>query len=164
MTNETVRFDPNAEPDGRRFRDALGRFATGVTVVTCASDAGPQGMTVNSFTSVSLDPPLVLWCPAKSAGRYDVFLRAERFSIHILSADQQKLCMGFAAGPNPFDQMDWTTNAYGTPILPQAMVRFDCSPHAVHDGGDHSILVGHVDHVTRQDGDPMIYYAGGFRA
>lgn len=163
MTSQTHSFDPSAE-NSRAFRDALGRFATGVTVVTCASDTGPLGMTVNSFTSVSLDPPLVLWCPAKLAGRHDVFVGAKHFAIHILAADQQDLCMGFATGPNPFDRIDWQGDANGTPILPHAIARFDCSHHAVHDGGDHSILVGRVDRVSLQDGDPMIYYAGGFRA
>ena len=162
MTAHSHGFNPSLE-DARAFRDALGRYATGVTIVTCASDAGPQGMTVNSFTSLSLDPPLVLWCPAKSANRHDMFVGAKHFSIHILSDAQKDFCMGFAKGPSPFDQVDWTPDANGTPILPGTLARFDCMHHAVHDGGDHSILVGRVLNVELTDGTPLIYYGGGFR-
>ncbi len=161
MTAHPNSFDPSVE-DSRAFRDALGRFATGVTVVTCASDAGPQGMTVNSFTSLSLTPPLVLWCPAKSANRHDMFTKAAHFSIHILSDAQKDLCIGFAKDTSPFDTIDWQADANGTPILANTIARFDCTHHAVHDGGDHSILVGRVVKVELGAGDPLVYYQGRF--
>lgn len=162
MTAMPQSFDPALE-DTRAFRNALGLYATGVTVVTCQTPDGPLGMTVNSFTSLSLDPPLVLWCPAKDAGRHDAFVGTSHFAIHVLSSAQKDLCMQFAKSGNPFADLDWTPSAQGTPLLSGALARFECAHHAVHDGGDHSILVGRVETVTTQEGSPLIYHAGNFK-
>jgi len=144
------------------FRDALGTFTTGVTVVTCRSEAGPLGITANSFTSVSLDPALVLWCPAKSSSRFQSFVHADRFAIHVLRTDQQELGRHFATDGLSFDGIDWTEDANGVPLINQCLARFDCHRFAIHDGGDHAIIVGQVTLVTKSDGAPLIFNRGQF--
>ncbi|AZQ67792.1 flavin reductase [Silicimonas algicola] len=156
-----IRFVPG--PDSQTdFREALGAFATGVTVVTCRSSHGPLGITANSFSSVSLDPPLVLWCPAKSSSRFDAFVRAKRFAIHVLRRDQQPLCRRFASEGLAFEGLDWREDAAGVPELDGCLARFECASEAVHDAGDHAIVVGLVLAVTRQRGEPLIFAGGRY--
>lgn len=155
-------FDPAAET-GRRFRDALGRFASGVTVVTAASPHGGIGMTANSFSSVSMDPPLVMWCPAKSSSRYGVFSQARSFSIHVLAADQEHVARAFAASGTAFDAVDVRLTTQGVPVFDDCLARFDCHTHALHDAGDHSILLGHVREARFRTGTPLIFSQGAFR-
>jgi flavin reductase (DIM6/NTAB) family NADH-FMN oxidoreductase RutF len=138
----------------REFRTALGQFPTGVTVVTTETPQGLVGITANSFSSLSLDPPLVLWSPARASRRYGVFAEARQFSIHILSDQQSELCTHFTrdgALPEP-----------GTLAAPleDALVRLDCTFHASHDGGDHTIIVGHVQAVQMRAGTPLLFHAG----
>ena len=144
---EEITFHPDTAED-RLLREALGRFATGVTVVTAMTPEGPIGMTVNSFTSVSLRPPLVLWCPARVSKRHDLFAAAPQWSVHILASAQLETCLRFTRGGVGFDGLEPAFGPEGVPILPGAAARFDCSAHALHDGGDHSILVGRVARVT----------------
>ncbi|WP_198026332.1 flavin reductase family protein, partial [Paracoccus sphaerophysae] len=99
---DAISFHPESEP-GRLFREALGRFATGVTVVTTDGPEGPVGMTVNSFTSVSLDPPLVLWCPARASSRHAAFAGAQAWSVHVLGAEQLDVCLRFTRGGAGFE-------------------------------------------------------------
>ncbi|SNX67574.1 flavin reductase (DIM6/NTAB) family NADH-FMN oxidoreductase RutF [Cereibacter ovatus] len=153
-------FAPDA--DSRAFREALGRFATGVTVVTVLTDDGPAGMTANSFASVSLDPPLVLWSPARSSSRFDWFAGAAHFTIHVLDADQQDLAARFTRGGAGFDGLAYRANPEGVPLLPTPLARFDCSRHAIHDGGDHAIVVGRVLRATMRQGDPLLFAQGRF--
>ncbi|QUS35674.1 flavin reductase family protein [Falsirhodobacter algicola] len=154
-----VEFQPDAA-DTRRLRDALGRFATGVTVVTIAGPDGPMGMTANSFASVSLDPPLVLWSPARSSGRFEHFAKAKHYAIHVLSAEQVALCPAFSRGGSAFGGLDVTMNEQGVPLLDGALARFECEQHATHEGGDHLIVVGRVTKVTLREGEPLLF-AGG---
>ena len=156
-------FDP-AGADPRAFRNALGQFVTGVTVVTCATKDGPIGITANSFASVSHDPPLVLWSPAKDSQRYASFMAAERFAIHVLSRDQAALCRGFARNAESFDLADWSASADGVPLIEGCLARFECSTEAQHDAGDHSIVVGRVLRVTTHPGAPLTFSAGVFGA
>ncbi|MEP2532953.1 flavin reductase family protein [Shimia sp.] len=149
-------FDPTAE-NQRIYRDALGCFATGITIVTAPTPTGPIGMTANSFSSISLDPPLVLWSPAKKSQRYPLFAGADRFAIHVLRADQKDLALEFARRGDAFDQVAWHTNALNVPLIDDCLARFDCQTHAIHDGGDHAIIVGHVVHVTLNDGAPLVF-------
>nr|WP_201156434.1 flavin reductase family protein [Rhodobaculum claviforme] len=158
---EALEFTPGPET-ARLLRDALGRFATGVTVVTVASDMGPVGITANSFTSVSLDPPLVLWCPARGSRRFAHFADAAHFSIHVLGADQMELSRRFASGPGTFDAIPETLSPEGVPCLPGVLARFDCALHAAHDGGDHSIVVGRVLRSALGDGAPLVFAGGGY--
>ena len=146
----------------RLFRDACGRFATGVAVVTCQPDGGePVGITVNSFTSVSLDPPLVLFCIDRAAQSLPGFLAAGRFAVHVLGADQRALSSRFASpGANKFEGVDWTHGACG-PILPDVLARFDCARHAMQDGGDHLILLGRVEAIALAPWRPPLLYAAG---
>ncbi len=161
MTAHATSFDP-AAGDSRAFRDALGRFGTGVTVVTCATPSGPLGITANSFASVSLEPPLVLWSPAKSSQRYPFFMAAERFAIHVMGADQFDCCHAFARDGAAFDRYDWHTGDGGVPLIDGCLSRFECQTSATHDGGDHSIIVARVTRVTTQDGDPLLFFAGQY--
>lgn len=161
MNALTHSFDP-AQEDGRAFRDALGRFGTGVTVVTCATPNGPLGITANSFASVSLDPPLVLWSPAKSSSRYPFFMAAKHFAIHVVGDDQMELCKGFARDGGAFAQHDWELSARDVPLLNGCLSRFECTTEAVHDGGDHSIIVARVTHVTTRLGNPLMFFGGSY--
>ena len=145
----------------REFRDALGRFATGVTVVTCAAD-GPLGITANSFASVSLDPPLVLWSPARFSRRFDAFAEARHFAVHVLGQEQSALCEGFSASGDAFDGLAWAPNAEGVPVIDGCLARFECRTHARHDGGDHDILVGRVLRAASRGGAPLVFSAGAY--
>jgi flavin reductase (DIM6/NTAB) family NADH-FMN oxidoreductase RutF len=150
-------------PDTQRdFRDALGRFATGVTLVTCDSDIGPLGITANSFASLSLDPPLVLWSPARSSRRFAAFTAARHFAIHILRDDQLPLARAFTHHGQAWDQADWHASPEGVPLIDDVLARFDCRLHAIHDGGDHAIVVGEVTAAIIGDGAPLVFAGGGY--
>jgi flavin reductase (DIM6/NTAB) family NADH-FMN oxidoreductase RutF len=153
-------FTPEADPRG--FRNALGRFATGVTVITTATDAGPMGFTANSFAAVSLDPALVLWSPAKASARFDVFATAAFFTIHILGADQSDLGARFLRGGMGFDGLPHDIAPEGVPIIPGVLARFDCARHAQYDGGDHAIIIGRVLRAAYTDGAPLVFSQGGY--
>ncbi len=148
--------------DTRALRDALGRFATGVTVITCATPDGPLGITANSFASVSLDPPLVLWSPAKASRRYAAFAGAERFAVHVLSDTQGDVGRGFVRDGAAFDGLDWSAQHDGTPLIAGCLARFHCARHAVHEAGDHSIVVGRVLAADYGLGDPLIFVTGRY--
>ncbi|WP_136439777.1 flavin reductase family protein [Pacificoceanicola onchidii] len=161
MNALTKTFDP-AQVDNRAFREALGRFGTGVTVITCETGTGPLGITANSFSSLSLDPPLVMWAPAKNSSRYPFFMATQRFAIHVIAQDTAEICSAFARDGDAFDQFDWERNDYGVPILNNCLSRFECVTHATHDGGDHSIVVGRVERVTTGDGAPLLFFGGDY--
>lgn len=158
-TNDLQSFVPST--DTKRFRSALGQFATGVTVVTARTDDGPIGITANSFASVSLDPPLVLWSPAKVSNRFVHFTAAQNYAIHVLGADQIDLCHHFANKPD-FAGIDWATCPDGAPLLAGCLTRFECRRVAVHDGGDHVIIIGEVKKVTFREGAPLLFSGGRF--
>ena len=126
------------------LRRAFGRFGTGVTIVTVQTDHGPLGMTANSFSSVSLTPPLVLWSPALGSKRHDAFARAQHFAIHIVGADQQDLADSFAVRGDAFDAFGWAAGPNGAPTLGGCLATFHCDTFAVHPAGDHSIILGKV--------------------
>lgn len=153
-------FDPMTS--ARTYRDALGCFATGVTVVTCASARGPLAMTANSFASVSLDPPLVLWSPGKTSSRYAAFMAARHYAIHVLRTDQADLAARFARDGTAFDGTAWTTDANGTPHLTDCLSRFDCLTRDQHDAGDHTIIVGLVQNAAHGPGQPLVFAQGAY--
>lgn len=140
-------FTPAADTQ-RALRCAFARFATGVTVVTAMSERGPIGITANSFTSVSLDPPLLLWCPAKMSRRHDAFVTAERFALHVMGTQQDDITWGFANTAEAFEHCDWETSEHGVPLIAGCPVRFECSRRDRLDAGDHTVLVGHIDRVA----------------
>ncbi|WPY94185.1 flavin reductase family protein [Limimaricola variabilis] len=156
---EITGFVPDAE-NTRLLRDAFGRFATGVTIVTVAGEDGPVAITANSFSSLSLDPPLVLWSPDKGSRRFGHFANATHYAIHVLSADQADLCFGVSKDAWKLGDHDLECNASGVPVIPGALARFDCTREATHDGGDHVIVVGRVDRAELRDGAPLVFYAG----
>lgn len=146
----------------RQLRDALGRFATGVTVVTTMTPEGPLGITANSFASVSLAPPLVLWSPARKSARFPAFEAALYFAIHVLSRDQQDLAERFARPGDAFAGLDYTRGEGETPLIEGCAARFECRHAAGHDGGDHLIVVGEVLRLTQADLPPLVFYRGGY--
>lgn len=149
-------------PDtARALRSAFGRFATGVTVVTAASPRGPIGITANSFTSVSLDPPLLLWCPAKSSRRHDAFANAGHFALHVMGTEQDAITWAFANTANAFEHCTCTLSEHGVPLIGGCPVRFECSIRDLVDAGDHSVIIGHVDRVTVEDGPEARVFLGG---
>lgn len=152
-------FTPGADTL-RAYRDALGAFATGVTLVTIDGPDGPMGFTANSFASLSMDPPLVLWSVAKSARRYPFFASAAHFAIHVLAADQAGLIERFHRTGPGFEGLDHALDTRKVPLLAGALARFDCEQHATHEGGDHQIVVGRVTRVVCQDGAPLVFLKG----
>ncbi|WP_406735742.1 flavin reductase family protein [Thioclava sp. GXIMD4215] len=151
--------------DMRAFRAALGRFATGVTVVTARRDepeAGPLGIVANSFASVSLDPPLVLWSPARASVRHAHFTAAKAFSIHVLHDAQADLILRFGRNGAGFDGLSYDLNAEDVPVLPDFHARFDCVTEAMHEGGDHTIIIGRVMRFATGSGTPMLFAHGAF--
>lgn len=152
-------FVPGPE-NQRAFRDALGRFATGVTVVTTEADGNPLGITVNSFASLSLDPPLVLWAPARWSRRFAAFEAAGRFAIHVIGSHQRDVAQAFVRDGGAFDRIDWHRGAEAVPLIEGCLARFDCTRWAVHDGGDHAIVVGRVEAVDVGEGEPLLFTGG----
>ena len=147
-----------------RLRQALGTFATGVTVVTTidAKDK-PRGFTANSFTSVSLDPPLVLVCLAKDAATSPVFMNSEYFCVNILAEDQQDIAAVFASqGHDRFENVSWQTALHGSPLLDGALTRFECKRFSTTDAGDHTIIVGEVLDFETSGRSPLVYCSGSY--
>lgn len=155
-----------AGSDARTLRDALGCFATGVTVLTTrAADGKPVGLTANSFTSVSLDPPLLLVCLANGAGSLPAFLTAEHFTVNVLHIGQQPVSGRFASKvEDRFAETDWEEWEGKVPIIRHSLASFECARHEVYDGGDHKILVGRVTRVRFEpQRDPLLFFRGKYR-
>jgi len=151
--------------DQRSFRAALGAFATGVAVAAAPGRGGPAaGVTVNSFTSVSLDPPLVLFCLDRSAQSLEAFEGADHFAVSVLAEDQRELSVRFASqAPDRFDGVRTTPGLGGAPVLEGCLAAVECRRHALHDGGDHVILVGLVERVRHAAGGrPLLYFRGRY--
>ncbi|ABI78427.1 flavin reductase family protein [Hyphomonas neptunium ATCC 15444] len=152
--------------DARTLRDALGCFATGVTIMTASDASGqPVGLTANSFTSVSLDPPLLLACIAKTAASSEVFREAETFAVNVLHIGQQPTSIRFSRrDEDRFGATPWEPGLNGTPVLTGSLATFECARHAVHDGGDHIILIGQVERARFEPRrDPLLYFRGKYR-
>ena len=151
--------------DSREFRQALGRFPTGVTVLSTLDAAGqPVGLTVSSFNSVSLDPPLILWCLSLNSGSLEAFTQGRGYVVNVLSAAQLDLALRFAGKHRDgrFVGVDWEPGIEGAPRLAGCAAWFDCSHHAQHDAGDHRLFIGAVQHCAQQAQPPLIYHAGQF--
>ncbi len=147
-----------------RLRQVLGNFATGVTVITAAADDGPVGMAANSFTSVSLDPPLVLFCAGKSSTTWPDIEAAGRFCVNILGSDHADLSNQFATKDlDRFADVSHRTEATGSPVLDEAIAWLDCEQVALHDAGDHVIVVGQVLALDAvDDASPLLFFRGGY--
>jgi flavin reductase (DIM6/NTAB) family NADH-FMN oxidoreductase RutF len=166
MADEASTSEYRSGHDARALRDALGCFATGVTVVTCLkSDGKPAGLTVNSFTSVSLEPPLLLVCLHKMAASAPALTEASHFAINVLQTGQQPASIRFATrDEDRFGTTPWSCGEAGAPILKDSLGVFECERFAVYDGGDHHILVGQVVKASFDAGlDPLLFFRGSYR-
>ena len=154
--------------DSRAFRHALGCFPTGIAVMTAvAEEASHIGITVNSFASVSLDPPLVLWCIDRRSRRYPAFAQASGFTVSILASGHKDVSSKLAtAGEHTLDGIDLVPTELGPPALRDALAVFECARESVQDAGDHAILIGRVLRFSRNDGAgaPLVYFQGKYGA
>ncbi len=151
--------------DPKEFRFALGNFPTGVTIITSVTEGGELlGATANSFSSVSLNPPLVLFSLDRAAYSLDAYMKAGVFAVNVLSLDQQSLSNRFAkALDSKWDGITYETWETGAPILPGTVASFDCSVWNTYDGGDHVIFVGKVLQMSRDaDAEPLIFFRGQY--
>lgn len=154
----SVSAPADVSPDD--FKAAMSRWASGVTIVTAA---GPVGMTVSAFSSLSLDPPLILVSLAHAATMHDPVVAADGFAVHILEDDQHELSHRFATPVDRFDGLSYDSGPYDAPLLHGGVARLACQKHAVADGGDHTILIGRVVQVDVRAGQPLLYYRGSYR-
>jgi flavin reductase (DIM6/NTAB) family NADH-FMN oxidoreductase RutF len=155
----TTAFTPD------EFRAAMGQFATGVTIVTAmGADGHKVGLTANSFNSVSLNPPLVLWSLSKQSASMPALRGATAWAVNVLAADQRLLAERFARkGVDRFEGVNWKAGLSGAPIIQGAVATFECEPRSHHDEGDHIIFVGKVLHCSRRLGAlPLVYHGGRF--
>ncbi len=147
------------------FRHACGRFATGVTIATVLDGGGaPHGLTVNSFTSVSLDPPLILISLGNAVAAIHHFRASKHFGINVLANDQQPLSDRFARkGHDRFEGLEWWRGVTGVPLLPGVLAAIECAVHKIIPMGDHELFVGEMLHVSVGGGDPLLYFASSYR-
>ncbi len=152
--------------DPRALRIAFGRFATGVAVVTTlARDGAPVGLTVNSFSSTSLDPPLVLWGLMRRSALLPMFHAAQRFAVNVLAAEQQPLSDRFAShAEDRFAGVGWEPGGAGMPLLHDALARFECAVEHRFEIGDHLMFLGRVERFEHRDGDPLLFFASRYTA
>ena len=149
--------------DANDFRRALGSFVTGVTVITALRDGEPIGLTANSFNSVSLSPPLILWSLARSSPNLHALETAEYFGVNILAADQHDLSQRFARPlPNKFEGVDWRPGLGGVPLIANVVAQFCCRNTHRHDGGDHVIFLGAVEYYMHEDKHPLAFARGRY--
>ncbi|ASR35435.1 monooxygenase [Prauserella marina] len=159
-------LDPGGEVvDPAGFRSVLGHFCTGVTIVTAADDEGrPAGFACQSFAALSLDPPLVLFCPAKGSRTWPLIERIGRFAVNVLADDQRELSARFGrSAPDKFDAVPWRPAPSGAPLLGGALTWVDCRLDAVHEAGDHYVVVGRVTALGAVSrGRPLLFYRGTY--
>ncbi|MDQ3964678.1 MAG: flavin reductase family protein [Actinomycetota bacterium] len=151
--------------DPAEFRQALSRFASGVTIVTIRTADELHGMTASSFASVSLDPPRVLVCLDKSSHTRSLLERSSSFAVNVLSAEQEPLSRAFASsGPKPFAGLAHKEAENGAPLLDGALAWIECTTTEIVDGGDHDVVIGEVTACSSADGAPLIYFARRYRS
>lgn len=155
----------DAATRARLFREVLGQFASGVTVVTSISDGVPVGMTCQSFASVSLDPPLVMFCPARTSRAWPLIHRSGRFCVNILAAEQADVSNTMASrGIDKFAQVPWApSRETGSPVLEGVLAHVDCTVEAVHEAGDHYVVLGRVHHLEADgSGEALLFFRGEY--
>jgi flavin reductase (DIM6/NTAB) family NADH-FMN oxidoreductase RutF/DNA-binding MarR family transcriptional regulator len=165
MATDQLSALESGSPSGNTdaFRRALGHFSTGVTIITAESNGERAGITANSFSSVSLDPPLILWSVKKSSTSWPIFAASSSFAINVLAADQASLAAQFArSGTDKFKDVDWKSGSSGAPLLANVTAQFECSRRIEHEGGDHLIVVGEVTNFVRYDRRPLVFTQGRF--
>ncbi|MEC3976444.1 3-hydroxy-9,10-secoandrosta-1,3,5(10)-triene-9,17-dione monooxygenase reductase subunit [Amycolatopsis sp. H20-H5] len=146
------------------FRSVLGHFCTGVAVVTGHDGTAPAGFACQSFSAVSLDPPLVLFCPAKKSRTWPILAAAGHFAVNVLAGDQQEISAVFGArGADKFAQVPWTPSPSGAPLIEGALTWIDCDLEAVHDAGDHHVVIGRVTALgPPSDARPLLFHCGRY--
>jgi 3-hydroxy-9,10-secoandrosta-1,3,5(10)-triene-9,17-dione monooxygenase reductase component len=154
-------------PEPRRFRQVLGHFCTGVTVITVRDEAGPAGFACQAFAAVSLDPPLVLFCPGRSSATWPRIARTGHFCANVLAADQRGLARAFgvsaAPGADKFAGVRWSPSSAGSPVLDGVLTWAACAVEAVHDAGDHVLVLGRVTELGPcRAGLPLLFYRGRY--
>jgi 3-hydroxy-9,10-secoandrosta-1,3,5(10)-triene-9,17-dione monooxygenase reductase component len=154
----------DGEPDAQRFRQVLGHFATGVTVITGLHEGEPVGFACQAFSALSLDPPLVLFCPGKTSGTWPRIARIGQLGVNVLTAGQRDLARRFGvSAPDKFDGVPWRPAANGAPILAGVLAWASCEVEAVHEAGDHFIVIARVTELGEcVPGDPLLFYRGRF--
>jgi flavin reductase (DIM6/NTAB) family NADH-FMN oxidoreductase RutF len=152
------------QPTPAEMRLAMGRFATGVTVVSGLDEEGPVGFACQSFASVSLEPPLILFCADHRGRAWPRIRRTGRFSVNVLGENQPDLCARFGSSRGAkYDGLDWTVSKWGTPALPGVLMRVHAEVYDVHTAGDHDVVIGRVAELECLDDDrPMVFYRGAF--
>ena len=149
--------------DTGRFREVMGHFATGVTIITAMEDDGPVGFTCQAFASLSLDPPLVALAPGKSSTSWPRIAQAGAFCVNILAEEQEALCRDFAvSGGDKFAGVGWRIGGNGAPVLDGVLAWLECGLVATHDAGDHELVIGSVHDMGVTRGRPLVFYRGGF--
>ncbi len=155
-------LSPVTTPD--LFRQVLGHFCTGITVITTADEAGPAGFTCQSFAAVSLEPPLVLFCPGRSSATWRRIERSGRFCANVLADEQRELARVFASsGPGKFDSVGWSPSPAGAPLLAGALAWVEAAVETVHEAGDHYVVIGRVSALSAdRSGPPLLFYRGRY--
>jgi 3-hydroxy-9,10-secoandrosta-1,3,5(10)-triene-9,17-dione monooxygenase reductase component len=153
-----------ASIDPLEYRTAMGHFCTGVTVITAADGDGPAGFACQSFAALSLDPPLVLFCPMKTSGAWATIERSGHFAVNVLAEHQQDVSSTFGSRrPDKFEAVSWRPSASGSPLLDGALSWIDCAVERVLDGGDHHIVIGRVLQLSPPDaGRPLLFHRGRY--
>jgi flavin reductase (DIM6/NTAB) family NADH-FMN oxidoreductase RutF len=149
--------------DQARFREVLGHFATGITIVTALEESIPVGFSCQSFAALSLEPPMVILAPAKSSTSWPRIAKAGAFCVNILGEHQEAVCRAFAvSGGDKFDGVDWTPGLTGAPIITGSLAVVECRLGDIFDGGDHELVTGHVVALEVGEGGPLLFYRSGF--
>jgi flavin reductase (DIM6/NTAB) family NADH-FMN oxidoreductase RutF len=156
--------DDGASFDGAKFRQVLGHFPTGVTVVTAMDDGTPVGFAVGSFASLSLEPPQVLFCAGKHSSTWPKIEAVGKFCANILADDQEDVCRVFASkGSDKFAEIGWKHSGNGSPLITGALAYIDCTIANVVESGDHFVVIGTVDDLDVQhEGGPLVFFRGGY--
>jgi flavin reductase (DIM6/NTAB) family NADH-FMN oxidoreductase RutF len=164
---EALRIDPEPGAAGQRaLRDALGAFATGVTVLTArGADGAPIGLTVNSFNAVSLDPPLIAWSLSLASLSLDAFRACSHYAVNVLALDQAWLSQRFASREaDKFAGVEWRAGLAGAPLLSGCCASFECANETRHAGGDHLVFIGRVERHSHNKKEPLVFQGGRYRA
>lgn len=154
-----------AGPDADSFRHVLGHYPTGVAVITAETDDGPVGLSMNSFTSLSLHPPLVLFCPAVSSSTWPLLRAVGHLAINVLSAGQEEVSRRFATrGVDRFTGFDWTVGVNGAPLLNDALGWLECRVQAEYPAGDHTVVIAEIERMGVHDAiaEPLVFFRGGY--
>lgn len=156
----------NAPIDPRAFRSVMGQFCTGITIITTTHDGEPIGFACQSFAALSLDPPLVLFCPTKLSRSWQAIEASGRFCVNVLSEKQKDVCAQFGSKePDKFGGIDWEPSGIGCPIITGSLAHIECTVASVHDGGDHFVVFGAVESlsdVSEVKPRPLLFYRGDY--